>query len=170
MFRRSVVVLSTLAYSNVLFAAGSIDPSLFASFSKWAKGTETAIATFGTPLSREQVTLAREAGVRDPEKIRILVSDQFPSPPDSDLNVAASRLGLISAENAALTIGHSILIRTSHASDQTLYRHELTHVAQYEKLGGVDPFLAVYVAQVAEHGYDRAPLELEAISAEHPIY
>ena len=41
--------------------------------------------------------------------------------------------------------------------------HELVHVMQYERLGGVRPFLRAYVYECLRFGYAAAPLELEAV-------
>jgi hypothetical protein len=40
--------------------------------------------------------------------------------------------------------------------------HELAHVAQYERLGGILPFLRKYLFECLTVGYAAAPLELEA--------
>jgi len=41
-------------------------------------------------------------------------------------------------------------------------RHELVHVAQYERLGGIRPFMKRYLAECLMEGYLSAPLEVEA--------
>src|SRR2546430_8971806 len=47
--------------------------------------------------------------------------------------------------------------------DRALIAHELVHVLQYHRLGGVLPFLQTYICQCATVGYPNAPLELEEI-------
>jgi hypothetical protein len=42
--------------------------------------------------------------------------------------------------------------------------HELVHVAQYETLGGILPFLRKYLFECLTMGYAASPLELEAIA------
>jgi hypothetical protein len=43
--------------------------------------------------------------------------------------------------------------------------HELAHVAQYERLGGILSFLRKYLFECLTMGYVASPLELEAIAA-----
>ena len=42
--------------------------------------------------------------------------------------------------------------------------HELAHSAQYERLGGILPFLRRYLFECLTVGYAAAPLEVEAIA------
>ena len=42
--------------------------------------------------------------------------------------------------------------------------HELAHVTQYDRLGGILPFLRKYLFECLTMGYESAPLELEAIA------
>ena len=61
-----------------------------------------------------------------------------------------------------MTFGHGIVIRNgSHG--RGLIAHELTHVMQYERFGGIDGFLKEYIKEVAfPPGYPHGPLEQEA--------
>jgi hypothetical protein len=43
-----------------------------------------------------------------------------------------------------------------------LLAHECRHVYQYEVAGSIEAFLPLYLQQIAEFTYDRAPLELDA--------
>jgi hypothetical protein len=43
-----------------------------------------------------------------------------------------------------------------------LIAHELVHAAQYERLGGILPFLRQYLVECLTIGYANAPMELEA--------
>ena len=40
--------------------------------------------------------------------------------------------------------------------------HELAHTAQYERLGGILPFLREYLFECLTSGYSEAPMEQEA--------
>jgi predicted SprT family Zn-dependent metalloprotease len=47
-----------------------------------------------------------------------------------------------------MTFGHGIVIRNgSHGRE--LIAHELAHVMQYERFGGIDAFLKEYIKEVA---------------------
>jgi hypothetical protein len=48
--------------------------------------------------------------------------------------------------------------------DRLLVVHELVHVAQYERSGGILPFLRRYLFECLTVGYSASPLELEAIA------
>ena len=64
-----------------------------------------------------------------------------------------------------LALDYGIFVRSDCWRDRELIAHELAHTAQYQKLGGILPFLQTYIAQCATVGYSRAPLELEAAAA-----
>ena len=46
--------------------------------------------------------------------------------------------------------------------DLRILSHELRHVAQYEQAGGIAPFLATHLANLAQHGYHDSPYEVDA--------
>ncbi|HEX4665027.1 MAG TPA: hypothetical protein VH207_00400 [Chthoniobacterales bacterium] len=48
--------------------------------------------------------------------------------------------------------------------DRALVAHELAHTAQYERLGGIAPFLKQYLFECLTIGYPAAPMEQEAIA------
>jgi hypothetical protein len=82
-------------------------------------------------------------------------------PDESALRSAAIATGLLGADTAGLTLGYGIYICGGYF-DRRLLSHELRHVHQYEKAGGIAAFLNVYLMQIAEYGYDLAPLEVDA--------
>lgn len=59
---------------------------------------------------------------------------------------------------AAITFGH-VLVFAREPTD-ALWRHELQHVKQYERLGLA--FLPLYLRLYAKHGYAAHPLEQDA--------
>jgi hypothetical protein len=64
---------------------------------------------------------------------------------------------------AGLTLRYGILVRHDWWRDRRLVAHELAHVAQYERLGGIAPFLRVYLRECLIEGYPAGALEQEAI-------
>lgn len=66
---------------------------------------------------------------------------------------------------SAITLGHVIV--ASGEPSEALLRHELRHVAQYERFGLA--FLPLYLWLLWRHGYRRHPLELEAQSEADPF-
>jgi hypothetical protein len=59
---------------------------------------------------------------------------------------------------AAITFGHVVLF--AHEPTDSLWRHELRHVRQYERLGLA--FLPLYLRLYSKHGYAAHPLERDA--------
>ena len=56
---------------------------------------------------------------------------------------------------------YGVIVSLDCANNLRLLAHEFVHVAQYERLGR-EAFLEEYIRQIAEHGYQNAPFELEA--------
>ena len=77
---------------------------------------------------------------------------------------AARELGLIfgTDDEAGRTQGYAILLKPEFANSRRLISHELVHVAQYERLGGIAPYARQYLVEMLALGYSRAPLEQEA--------
>lgn len=66
---------------------------------------------------------------------------------------------------AICTPWRTIIILSRYISNDRLKRHEMSHAAQYERMGRWR-FLAVYCWYALRHGYDQNPLEIEARQAE----
>ncbi|MEP6956338.1 MAG: hypothetical protein ABI883_05885, partial [Chthoniobacterales bacterium] len=57
---------------------------------------------------------------------------------------------------------YGIYLRADHSGNRALLMHELVHTVQYERLGGVRPFLAQYLRECLTVGYPLGDLETEA--------
>ena len=132
----------------------------------WARQRERAITREGAPLTDFQRELAHMAGVARADAVCISLADQIPVPLPALLRRIATRIGLISPHLAGMTLGHGIALRSDCRHDARLLIHELTHVAQVERLGGIAPFMRAYVRECVWPGYPRGPLEREARAAE----
>ncbi len=117
----------------------------------------------GAPLNEAQVADARRAGVQAPDKIRVIRVETIPQPEHEDVMFIARHIGLFSTRSAGITIGHGICLRHGFWDDRAVLVHECVHVGQYEKLGGVRPFLSVYLRECVDPGYPFGRLEQEAI-------
>jgi len=126
---------------------------------KFDQRSDRIVLARGRTLDADEVALARAVGVAHPERIRVLVTDLFPEPADERLAKAMRPLG--PAYEAANTTGYGIEIRPHYASSRWIYAHELTHVAQYERMGTVS-FTHEYLIELLTVGYARAPLEAAA--------
>jgi hypothetical protein len=112
---------------------------------QWAKAQEDYILAHGTPLSPQHMADAHLAGVRDCERIRILVVDRIPLPEGGELAEAARRTRIITEDTRCVGFGHAIMIRAEAWGDRELLLHNLVHIAQCERSGGLEPWVKQYL-------------------------
>jgi hypothetical protein len=129
----------------------------------WVEEQEASIVRHGVPLSQGQVADAIAMGVQQPERVRLLKVDVIGPPDDPALQAAATDVGLFTGTTGGLTLRFGILIQAASWTDRRLIAHELVHVGQYERLGGIQAFLAAYVDECFRFRYPNGPLEQEAI-------
>jgi hypothetical protein len=113
---------------------------------QWARNQETLILKLGAPLGPRQIADAERVGVQDPSRVRLLVVDRIPAPEDAELAEAARRAQIITDASRAVTIGHGIIIRADRWQDRELLLHQLVHVAQCERSGGLEAFVEQYLS------------------------
>jgi len=131
----------------------------------WVQTQETEILASGRALTPVETKLAIAVGVQRPDSVRIKVVRRMPEPEDPELRLIARQTRLIAPSTGGITMGHGIYIIDGCASNR-LVSHELRHVHQYEAAGSIAAFLRTYLEQIATIGYDRAPLELDAVRHE----
>lgn len=112
---------------------------------QWAKRQEAYILKFGAPLSPRQLADAVRAGVQDAERVRVLVVDRVPMPDDVELADAARRAQIITDASRGVAIGYGIIIRADSWHNRELLLHQLVHVAQCERSGSLESFVAEYL-------------------------
>lgn len=133
----------------------------------WIGEQEERARGEGVPLSEREAGVARQAGVRWPERVRLLPVGAMPSPQDPLLQSAMQATGFWLDGASGLTLDHAILLLNPAGAganawrEQGLIAHELVHVAQVERLG-LEQFLRLYLEQCLSVGYENAPLEREA--------
>ena len=132
----------------------------------WAQDQQKIILRTGVALSSTQLLDARQVGVIDPWRVRLLAVPEIAIGADPGLASAASRLGLITPNTSGLTLDHGVFLRSDRWNDRRLLVHELAHVVQYERFGSLEAFLREYLQQCNDVGYTNAPLELEALRIE----
>ena len=131
----------------------------------WIEKQERRILAEGVPLDPAQLVDARALGITDPARVRLLGVPRIPLPGSRWARAAASRLGSLAGEPTGLTARYGIYLRHPHAGERLLLAHELAHTRQYERLGGIRPFLRQYLHECLTVGYARAGMEWEAIEA-----
>ena len=128
----------------------------------WAAEQEARILREGAPLSTGEISDARAAGVLKPEAIRVLPVAAIPAPEHPLLKAATAGIDFLSGRPRGLTFGYGIFVRNDCRQDRHVVAHELVHTSQYERLGGIFPFLRKYLFECFTLGYHKAPLEIEA--------
>jgi hypothetical protein len=136
-------------------------PALFRHVVDWISSLEKQALESGRALTPIEFNLAQNVGVAHPEEVRILSVSGFPLPSHPRVKQLAKQVGLLNADTAGLTAGYSVIARRDCANNLRLLAHEFVHVAQYERLEK-EGFLQEYIQQIAAHGYQNAPFELEA--------
>ena len=112
---------------------------------EWAKSQEQYILRHGVSLTADQTADARQAGVKDPARVRVLVVNRIPLPEDRELAEAARHAQIITDASRGVAIGHGIIIRADSWQDRELLLHQLVHVAQCERSGGLEKFVSEYL-------------------------
>lgn len=140
-------------------------PSLLPKAIAWAETQEAQALHEGRQLTDLELALARSVGVRQPNLIRIALSQQLPMPLDPDLRAAALHTGLLGPGMVGLTLGYGIYVVAGYGTPR-LISHECRHVHQYETAGSIAAFLPSYLEQVIRFGYTSAPFEADARSWE----
>ena len=130
----------------------------------WAAEQEQRILRDGVPLSDCEISDARAVGVKEPERVRLLPVESIPAPTHPVLKAACTATNFVPAAPCGLTLFYGVFVRSDHWRDRALIVHELVHTAQYERLGGIEPFLRQYLLECATVGYTRSSMESEAIS------
>ena len=136
--------------------------ALFSHGLPWAEAEEARILANGTPLDAVGLELAKEAGVRDADRVRLLQVPEVPMPTAEPIRSQLAQAGLISSGNMGMALGHGIFLIPAAVGDKRTLMHELTHVAQVERLGGLRPFLSEYLFQCLMHGYANSEFEQKA--------
>ena len=112
---------------------------------QWSHAQEELVLEQGTPLGPRQIADARRVGVRESARVRMLVVERILLPDQPELADAARRAQIITDASRAVAIGHAIIIRADCWQNRELILHQLVHVAQCERCGGLEPYLRQYL-------------------------
>jgi hypothetical protein len=128
----------------------------------WVARQERRILAAGRPLTPAELADAAAIGIAEPARVRLLAVPTVPLPLQRLARFSRLFVGTTFEETSGLTARFGIYLRADVAGDRHLVVHELTHTAQYERLGGIRPFLRQYLAECLTRGYSAAPLEEDA--------
>lgn len=140
-------------------------PLLLPFGTRWAEKQESLILREGRPLSEWETMWATDVGVRKPEAVRILPVPRIPTPGSWFTRL----LRIFSEGPTGMAVNYGIYLEASQATNPSLLVHELTHVAQFERLGGIEAFLKEYITQCIRDGYWESEMEKEAREAAAPF-
>jgi hypothetical protein len=127
---------------------------------RWVAQMEHGCMRFGKQLSPQSELDAQAIGVQQIGLVRIRILSEIPLPYNSELRHFILQSGL--GGNIGMAVGHGIVLRDGH-DNRYLIAHELGHVLQYERMGGIEPFLVAYAPEVLfPPYYPNGPLEQEA--------
>jgi hypothetical protein len=138
--------------------------SILVMASAWCDQQEQAILSKGVPLTAEETEWAKQIGVAYPDRVRLLCVDEIPLPQDPVLRAAAEQYHFLSPTTVGMAIRYGILIKREVWREKWTIVHELAHTVQYERYGGIGPFLRQYLGECLTVGYDQSPLEREAVT------
>lgn len=155
------IVITALFYEKVIASV------LLPQYIEWAHETDQKGLKAGIPLNEKERLLASEIGIKHPEKVRIVYVDQVPYPYENlALKIFGEAVGLIGEGiiNNAQVFGYSIYARRDFVLNRPKLAHELVHVLQIER-ASLDEVVTQHFFDMAQYGYDKAPLEVEAAEA-----
>lgn len=156
-----VIIVAMLSYQKV------ISNVLLPQYIDWAYEIDMQGLDSGVPLNAKELSLAKDIGIQNPEKVRIVYVDEVPFPYENfALKTLGEALGFIGEGiiNNAQVFGYSIYARNGYELNRPKLAHELLHVLQIER-ASLDSIITQHFSDLAEYGYDKAPLEVEAFEA-----
>ena len=131
---------------------------------KWATAVERRILREGVPLSEQGLADARRSACANRNGCVCSLLDRVPTPADLTLKTAVAAIQFLTPATRGLALRYGIFVRSDCWGERRLIAHELVHTAQYERLGGIRPFLRQYLTECLTVGYPAAPMEQEAIA------
>ena len=126
-----------------------VDPKTFEKLlpiaAQWAKKQEEFVLKHGNPLCSRHLADATSAGVKDPNRIRVLVVDRIPLPEDPNLAEASKRIGILTDDTRCMGFGYALIVRVDAWNDRELILHNFVHIAQCERSGGLEQWCREYL-------------------------
>lgn len=128
----------------------------------WAVQWERHVLQHGISLNEKQKQDAICVGVIKPENVRLLIVPNIPMPHYDLLYSTFIETKIFDVNSLGLSLGHGILLKFDAFPREYWLTHELVHVTQFEKFGGIFPAYEKYLAQCLTEGYAKSEMEREA--------
>lgn len=145
------------ASPEVLARVARLQPGVIA----WYRAAEQAGLSRGRPLAADETALARTVGVAEPGRVRIVYGFDYPAPDEHLSSESSTFVGVSRKPPLASTFGRAIYVDRTFIHNRQLLAHELTHVAQFERLG-MEGFVHAYLLEMILFGHVSSPMEREA--------
>ncbi len=157
----AVLVLIT---STAAAAAEPVDDAFLNEMIRYSEALEQKILAEGRPLTVAEKELARRAQVKDVGRVRLLVRDSVPVPESETLRRHLDEIGILKLIRTArgTAKGYGVILTPAGLRRPTDLAHELIHVRQYERLGGIAALMKIHIPDLVASGYRRSELEDEA--------
>ena len=158
-----IAIIIALAHSYEKIITGILLPQ----YIDWAHEIERKGLDIGVPLNKKELLLASNIGIEHPENVRIVYVNEVPFPYENfALKTFGEKVGLVGEGiiNNAQVFGYSIYTRKDFNLNRPKLAHELVHVLQIER-SSLGKVVTQHFSDMAEYGYDKAPLEVEASEA-----
>lgn len=124
---------------------------------KWFKEHEKYIIETGENISPVMYSFLNfHAAHYLIEKIKIIYIEEIPLPKE------LLQYREFQYKPRGLAVGNGIYIDKKYRDDETLLKHEIIHVIQYNRFNSIDNFIKQYIKEYLEYGYIEMPLEKEA--------
>ena len=94
----------------------------------WIESVEKDFETAGRPLTPAEIQMATEIGLKEPERIRVVVAKTFPLPDDPPLRALLTSYGLGSRSEGGRTMGAVIFLKPRYQKDRSILAHEMVHI------------------------------------------
>lgn len=129
----------------------------------FARNSEKYALEHGRKLTDAEKAYATSIGIKEPQKVRVVMTSDFPVPKNKEVLKGFKELGYDSPLIVGVTYGHGIYIKSSWLYDENaILAHELMHVRQVEKAKSYRAFLRKYLMQAYRYEYFKMPYEHEA--------
>jgi hypothetical protein len=159
----AIILLFALTH-DTSHAGDEVDKEFLRHMVDYSETLQRRILAEGRPLTEEERELARRAGIKDIDRVRILLLDAVPLPENEELRQRLAEIGFLQLIGQArgTAKGYGVILTQSGQRRRTDLAHELIHVAQYERLGGIAAAMAYHLPDLIANGYRRSTLEDEA--------
>jgi len=132
---------------------------------EWSNEMCTIANKNGVTLNESQKEIAKAAGVKNVEHVKVMYVDSIDHPSSKLLNDFMKMHNIVLSKSAGLALGYYIFIDKQAREDILI--HELRHVAQSELFDTPDEFIAINIKEMIKFGYGNGPLEKDAVSFEN---